>query len=82
MPYHPCYIGKAKILVQTFKAAIDKANPKFGTELQDCVVNFLARYRSTLHSVTNKLPPETLNGRRIRLDLLHPCQSVVPQSEL
>ena len=63
---------------------MDKANPKTSTELQDCVVNFLARYRSTLHSVTNQSPSEMLNGRRIctRLDLLHPCQSVVPQSAL
>ena len=84
MPYHPCSNGEAERLVQTFKAAMDKANPKTGTELQDCVVNFLAHYRSTSHSVTNQSPTEMLNGRRIRtrLDLLHPCQSVVPQSAL
>ena len=47
-------------------------------------MNFLARYRSTPHSVTNQSLSEMLNGRRIsiRLDLLHPCQSVVPQSAL
>ena len=83
-PYHPCSNGEAERLVQTFKAAMDKANPKTSTELQDCVVNFLACYRSTPHSVTNQSPSEMLNGRRIRtrLDLLHPCQSVVPQSAL
>ena len=83
-PYHPRSNGEAERLVQTFKAAVDKANPKSSTELQDCVVNFLARYRSTPHSVTSQSPSEMLNGRRIRtrLDLLHPCQSVVPQSAL
>ena len=83
-PYHPRSNGEAERLVQTFKAAVDKANPGTSIELQDCVVNFLARYRSTPHSVTNQSPSEMLNGRRIhtRLDLLHPCQSVVPQSAL
>ena len=42
-PYHPRSNGEAERLVQTFKAAMDKANPKTSTELQDCVVNFLAR---------------------------------------
>ena len=81
-PYHPRSNGEVKRLVQTFKAAVDKANPKNITELQDCVVNFLACYRSTPHSVTSQSLSEMLNGRRIRtrLDLLHPCQSVVPQS--
>ena len=41
-PYHPCSNGEAERLVQTSKAGMDKANPKTGTELQDCVVNFLA----------------------------------------
>ena len=83
-PYHPRSNGEAERLVQTFKAAVDKANPKSSTELQDCVVNFLARYRSTPHTVTSQSPSEMLNGRRIRtrLDLLHPCQSGVPQSAL
>ena len=53
-PYHPRSNGEAESLVQTFKAAVDKANPKSSTELQDCVVNFLARYRSTPHSVTSQ----------------------------
>ena len=83
-PYHPRSNGEAERLVQTFKAAVDKANPKNSTELQDCAVNFLAHYRSTPHSVTSQSPSEMLNSRRIhtKLDLLHPCQLVVPQSAL
>ena len=39
--HHPFSNGKAERLVQTFKAVMDKPNPKTGTELQDCVVNIL-----------------------------------------
>ena len=64
---------------RTFKLAMVKADPNTTTELQDCIIHFLARYRSTLHSVTNQSPSEMLNGRRIRtrLDLLHPCQPLL-----
>jgi len=41
-PYHPRSNGDAERLVQTFKNYIDKADPRTATELQDCVVNFLA----------------------------------------
>ena len=63
---------------------MDKADPNTTTELQDCVVNFLARYRSTPYSVTNQSPSELLNGRRIRtrLDFLHPCQPLLSKSVL
>ena len=83
-PYHPRSNGEVERFVQTFKLAMDKADPNTTTELQDCVVNFLARYRSTPHSVTNQSPSELLNGRRIRtrLDLLHPCQPLLSKSML
>ena len=81
-PYHPSSNGEAERFVQTFKLAMDRANPNTVTELKDCVVNFLARYRATPHSVTNQAPSEMLIGRRIRtrLDLLHPCQPQIPKS--
>jgi len=77
-PYHPCSNGEAERLAQTFKNYIDKADPRTVTELQDCVVNFLAGYQATPHSVTNQTSSEMLNNRRMhtRLDLLHPCQPV------
>ena len=80
-PYNPSSNGEVERFVRTFKLAIDKVNPSTVTELQDSVVNFLARYRSTPHSVTNQSPSEMLNGRRIRtrLDLLHPCQLQLPK---
>ena len=83
-PYHPSSNGEVERFVQTFKLAVNKANPTTVKDLQNCVVNFLARYRSTPHSVTNQSPSEMLNGRRIRtrLDLLHPCQLLVPKSVL
>ena len=81
-PYHPSSNGEAERFVQTFKLAMDKASPNTVTGLRDCVVNFLACYRSTPHSVTNQTPSEMLFGRRIRtrLDLLHPCQPQIPKS--
>ena len=83
-PYHPSLNGEVERFVQTFKLAVNKANPTTVKDLENCVVNFLARYRSTPHSVTNQSPSEMLNGRRIRtrLDLLHPCQLLVPKSVL
>ena len=72
VPCHPCSNGEAKRLVQTFKVAVNKANSKNNTELQDCTVNFLAHYRTTPHTVTSQSLSDTLNVRRIRtrLDLL------------
>ena len=83
-PYHPRLNGEVERFVQTFKLAMDKADPNTTTELQNCVVNFLARYRSTPHSVTNQSPLEILNGRwiRTRMDLLHPCQPLLSKSVL
>ena len=82
--YHPRSNGEVERFIQTFKLAMDKADPNTTTELQDCVIHFLAHYRSTPHLVTNQSPSELLNGRRIhtRLDLLHPCQSLLFKSVL
>ena len=45
--------------------------------MDNAVIEFLAGYRSTPHTVTNISPSEMLNHRRLRttLDLLQPCQS-------
>jgi len=46
-PYHPRSNGEAERLVEIFKQSIDKANPKTASQLQDAVIDFLARYQST-----------------------------------
>ena len=83
-PYHPRSNGKAERLVQTFKTYMDKADPRSVADMEDCVVNFLATYHATPHSVTNQTPSEMLNNTRMRtrLDLLHPCQSTTNKSVL
>ena len=70
-PYHPSSNGEAERFVQTFKAAMRKAEQK---ELQLALTQFLLRYRTTPHPVTGKSPAELIFGRQIRtrLDLLHP----------
>jgi len=82
--YHPRLNGEAERLVETFKNSIQKANPISRTEIQDCVTNFLAKYRGTPHSVTGQTSSELLNGRRLRtlLDLLHPSQTQLQQAKL
>ena len=71
--YHPSSNGEAERFVQTFKAAMRKAEQK---ELQLALTQFLLRYRTTPHPVTGKAPAELIFGRQIRtrLDLLHPSQ--------
>ena len=64
-PCHPCSNGEAERLVETFKQSIDKANLKTASQLQDAVIEFLAKYRSTPHTVTNSSPSELLNSRRL-----------------
>ena len=78
-PYHPRSNGEVERLVATFKNSIEKANPSSNEQLQNSLINFLARYRATLHTVTGQTPSEMLNCRRIRtlLDLLHPSQQQV-----
>ena len=45
-PYHPRSNGEAERLVETFKLAINKADPKNEKQLDDAVINFLAKYRT------------------------------------
>ena len=74
-PYHPHSSGNIERFVQTFKQSVDKANPVSFSELQDCVLNFLACYRAAPHLVTDQTPSEMLKNRRMhtRLGLLHPA---------
>ena len=83
-PYHPRSNGEAERLVETFKLSINKADPKTPTQLEGSVLDFLAKYRSTPHTLTNCSPAEMLNKRRLRttLDLLHPYQSEITQGRL
>ena len=68
--------------METFKKGMEKANPSTEEQLRDCLINFLARYRATPHTVTGQTPSEMLNNRRIRarLDLLHPSQEQVQRA--
>ena len=70
--------------METFKNSMEKANSSTGEQLQECLINFLARYRATPHTVTGQTPSEMLNSRRIRthLDLLHPSQEQVQRARL
>ena len=83
-PYHPRSNGEVERLVETFKNSVEKANPSTRDQLQESLINFLARYRATPHTVTGQTPSEMLNSRRIRtlLDLLHPSQQQVQQARL
>ena len=69
--------------METFKLAINKADPKNATQLDDAVINFLAKYRTISHTITNCSPSELLNGHRLRttLDLLHPCQPDIDKAK-
>ena len=48
------------------------------------MLDFLTKYHSTPHTLTNCSPAEMLNKRQLRttLDLLHPCQSEIAQGRL
>ena len=71
-------------MVETFKLSINKADPKTATQLESSVIDVLANYRSTPHTLTNCSPAEMLNKRRLRttLDLLHPCQTDIMQGRV
>ena len=53
-PYHPRSNGKVERLVETFMNSMEKANPSTGEQLQECLINFLERYRATPHIVTGQ----------------------------
>ena len=82
-PYSPRSNGEAERLVQTFKNAINKIDPHTNSEIQEALVDFLTKYRSTPHSATNQTPSEMLNNHQMRtiLDLLHPCNSEAAKSQ-
>ena len=61
-PYHPRSNAEVVRLVETFKNSVEKANRTSRKEIQDRVMNFLARYIVTPHSVTDQTPSELLNG--------------------
>ena len=65
-PYHTRSNGEVERLVGTFKNSIKKANSTTEEQLQDALINFLARYRATPHTVTGQTPSEMLNSRRLR----------------
>ena len=81
--YHPRSNGEVKRLVETFKNNIEKTNLLFNGQLQNCLINFLARYSATPHTVMGQTP-EIVNSRQIRtlLDFLHPGQQQVQQTRL
>ena len=56
VPYHPRSNGEAKKLVETFKLSINKADPKTATKLGSSVIDFLAKYNLTSHTLTNCSP--------------------------
>ena len=51
--------------------------------MDDAVINFLAKYRTIPHTLTNCSPSELLNGHRLKstLDLLHPRQPDITKAE-
>ena len=68
---------------ETFNQSIDKAILKTVSQLQDEVIEFLAKYQSTLLTITNSSPSELLNNTILQtiLDLLHPCQTDTTKSK-
>ena len=70
-PYHPRSNEEAERMVETFKLSLNKADPKTTTELENSVLNFLAKYRSTpcthldkLFTSRNVEPKKTQNYSR------------------
>ena len=57
-PYHPRSNDEAERLVEIFKLAINKADSKNDRQLEDAVINFLAKYRTITHTLTNCSPSE------------------------
>ena len=69
-PYLPSSNGIAERAVQTFKSVYKKLEGN----IQDCLTQFLARYRITPHCATEMSPAGLLMGRKLRttMDLIHP----------
>ena len=73
---HPSSNGLAENMVRSLKQSLHKAHRSDNIESK--IAKFLATYRATPHSVTERTLAELLLGRlpRTRLSLIHPC---VPQ---
>ena len=74
-PHHPLSNGTAENLVKSVKKFLQKAEKD--ADMMMKISQFLASYRNTPHTITNRTPAEILLGRspRTRLSLVHPCLS-------
>ena len=70
-PFHPASNGFAERCVQTFKSSLKTMS---SGSVEEKVLRFLTKYRSTPQSTTGMTPAELLFNRKIktRLDLVHP----------
>ena len=73
--YHPATNGAVERFVKTLKQAL-KTGYLTGSPLKEVLLQFLFKYRSTPHTVTECTPGELFLGRPLRnvLDLLRPNQ--------
>ena len=75
-PCHPCSNGQAEHFVATFKQAMKAGSfgKALSSAIQQRLMHFLFRYRTTPSTVTGTTPAELLLKRRVqtRLDLLRP----------
>ena len=73
-PFHPASNGLAERAVQTFKSSMKTMQS--GT-VDEKVLRFLTKYRTTPQTTTGMTPAELLLGRKVKtkLDLLHPFVS-------
>ena len=52
-PYHPSSNDEVEGFMKTFKLGNNKADPKTASELDNAVIEFLAKYRPIPHTVIN-----------------------------
>ena len=71
--YHQSSNGQIERYVQTVKNGLE-SNYCNNKTLKERLSHFLATYRSTPHTVTNRIPAEMFIGRNIgiRIDLIKP----------
>ena len=72
-PYHPRANGEVERTVRTFKESM-RSMAQNGASLEQNLLAFLLRQRTTPHSTTGRTPADLFMGRslRTRLDLIHP----------